>query len=1499
MKAPIHEIKVPAFGLSFRNIVIAVLTGIASALNPETVSAYTWSGNGSDSSVNTAGNWVDGAAPPNSYSNYIFTGSTNTDVTLPAGTKNLSALTFDENAASFTIRGEVDTMTGYRFGFGRSNLADAVKDSIIQNSANDQTVLATFYISNGHSNVTVSGTGAGLLRLASMRIGLQTSNTVVFNMERDLTIDAFTLLSSGTLQLNISAEKTTTINAIAGADLETAGDFAVRKYGEGTMLLTGFNKSSGLTVIEAGRLLLGENAVYGGGASTASLTIKTGAILAGSGTVDVATLVIEDGASLAAGSYSASGTLTLMAGTRAFGQNLHVGGKGVLNAGASLNAQSLTVDDGAALILTNALTLAAGGTLAGSGTLTSSAGLIMGVNAGDFVQAAITDGSMLTLAATVSGPATVNITSGTLLAANGFGAGGISIASGAAFGGAGTVSGEVAAEGGAGITAGASGAGVAETLLLQGGLKLGNTAGDIIQADIATNKTLHVAVPLAGPGKLQKSGVGTLRLEGNNAGYTHDLTVGGGSVIVDDGIGSSFIDVASGAAFGGAGVVSGSLALGTGAILIVGAPGATADGPAGRVLAFNGDFSFGSGGTLAFDLLKKGGLDTGISTSLLLGAGQNFSGSADTYTINLGNLFTGVYNLGNIGYLADSGSAAIKVGGNELSGRQNAWLEKDASGNLILHTDAGSSMKLRWTGVSASWNTQDAEWTVTSGSMAFGAGDMVYFDSVTDAGREASRDIAIVGASMITSGMEVSGTGDYRFSGAAIVTDKDAASEELEAEATGKLVKKGGGVLTLANTGVNNFKGGVALEGGVLELASAGALGAGNLTITGSDTVLRFNSAGVATTGTLAIGSHALTIETILDGTLGGVITGTSALQKTGTATLTFAAAHAGAIAINEGTLRVGLGNTLANNAVTIAAGATLDLQLQDDTLRIFSGDGNIKIGNTALTLDNAEEIIFAGSFSGSGNIIKVGNGDLILSGSNRHEGGTRVSAGRLVVSNLDALGSGIATVDAAPDVVLEFRQVVGMRGIAIIGGGAVDVIGSQLAFSGDNIISRLRLDGSSLLTAASAGALGGAGADIAIGGGSALRVANRSINPAAILANNITINEGGTLLFASGTAPGKLELAGTLDFQTGAKVGFDGPIASGIYTLATTSGIPNAPEYLPSQHGMDVTFATNDNTLSVLAMNQSANPSKDAALTFDAMIATMTAVYNRISESFLLPVTERQAGRVLNDLWFKGIASRADYETTPGQIGHSDETYGIVAGYDGLVNERYLLGFYAGATDSKLDTANKGHADAQHQFGGVYGAFRLGCFYAGIDGSAGWVQADSRRVEADGEARGSYDAEYWGASAEIGFIINTWKNAVFKPGFGVHGMSIKMKNFKEHGPGALRVGAFNEHVLQSLLNLQVAQKFRMLGRASMLDVMIGWRQTLHDSNPDVIASFAASPENSVVLANPGYARGSFVTGLGIRTSISRHGVLGLGYDYEVASARARHTLSLTMRWLW
>jgi hypothetical protein len=149
MKTPIHKITSARLARTLRKAGAIVLACLPFPLNCQTT-PYTWSGGGGDSSINTAGNWEGGVAPPNTYTNYIFTGSTNTEVTVPSTGKNLSTLTFDENAGAFIIEGAVPgSLADHRFTFGRSSLSDTIKNQITQNSSHDQSVLATFYIANG------------------------------------------------------------------------------------------------------------------------------------------------------------------------------------------------------------------------------------------------------------------------------------------------------------------------------------------------------------------------------------------------------------------------------------------------------------------------------------------------------------------------------------------------------------------------------------------------------------------------------------------------------------------------------------------------------------------------------------------------------------------------------------------------------------------------------------------------------------------------------------------------------------------------------------------------------------------------------------------------------------------------------------------------------------------------------------------------------------------------------------------------------------------------------------------------------------------------------------------------------------------------------------------------------------------------------------------------------------------------------------------------------
>ncbi|EDW0318565.1 AIDA autotransporter, partial [Salmonella enterica subsp. enterica serovar Havana] len=94
---------------------------------------------------------------------------------------------------------------------------------------------------------------------------------------------------------------------------------------------------------------------------------------------------------------------------------------------------------------------------------------------------------------------------------------------------------------------------------------------------------------------------------------------------------------------------------------------------------------------------------------------------------------------------------------------------------------------------------------------------------------------------------------------------------------------------------------------------------------------------------------------------------------------------------------------------------------------------------NTGGTFDNA--------ISGSGNVVKSGDGTLTLSGSNTYTGGTLISDGTLVASNVEALGTG----DVTNDAVLELNTG-GDFDNAISGSGQVVKSGDDmLTLSGSN----------------------------------------------------------------------------------------------------------------------------------------------------------------------------------------------------------------------------------------------------------------------------------------------------------------------------------------------------------------------------------------------------------------------------------------------------------------
>ncbi|EBO4807364.1 fibronectin-binding autotransporter adhesin ShdA, partial [Salmonella enterica] len=159
------------------------------------------------------------------------------------------------------------------------------------------------------------------------------------------------------------------------------------------------------------------------------------------------------------------------------------------------------------------------------------------------------------------------------------------------------------------------------------------------------------------------------------------------------------------------------------------------------------------------------------------------------------------------------------------------------------------------------------------------------------------------------------------------------------------------GELTLS--GDNSYSGGTTIIGGTLTADHADSLGTG----------------AVANSGVLQVG----------EGELENTLSGSGSLVKTGTGELTLSGdnSYSGGTTIDDGVL-------IADHADSLGTGAVAN----NGVLQV--GEGELK--NT---------------LSGTGSLVKIGTGELTLSGDNTYSGGTTIDDGVLIAANVNALSGG------------------------------------------------------------------------------------------------------------------------------------------------------------------------------------------------------------------------------------------------------------------------------------------------------------------------------------------------------------------------------------------------------------------------------------------------------------------------------------------------------------
>ncbi|EGK3373392.1 autotransporter outer membrane beta-barrel domain-containing protein [Salmonella enterica] len=315
---------------------------------------------------------------------------------------------------------------------------------------------------------------------------------------------------------------------------------------------------------------------------------------------------------------------------------------------------------------------------------------------------------------------------------------------------------------------------------------------------------------------------------------------------------------------------------------------------------------------------------------------------------------------------------------------------------------------------------------------------------------------------LVASNVEALGSGDV--TNDAVLELNTGGDFDNAISGSGQVVKSGDETLTLSGT--NTYSGGTLISGGTLVASNVEALGTGDVT---NDAVLELNTSGdfdnaisgsgqveksgdgtltLVATNVEALGSGDVTDNAVLElntgGTFDNVISGSGQVVKSGDGTLTLSGSntYTGGTTISSGTLiatsveALGTGDVTDNATLALNTGGTFDNAISgsgqvvksgDETLTLsgsntYTGGTTINDGTLIATsvdalgsgdvTDNAVlELNTGGTFdnaiSGSGQVVKSGDKTLTLSGANSYTGGTTISGGTLVASNVEALGSG------------------------------------------------------------------------------------------------------------------------------------------------------------------------------------------------------------------------------------------------------------------------------------------------------------------------------------------------------------------------------------------------------------------------------------------------------------------------------------------------------------
>ncbi len=534
------------------------------------------------------------------------------------------------------------------------------------------------------------------------------------------------------------------------------------------------------------------------------------------------------------------------------------------------------------------------------------------------------------------------------------------------------------------------------------------------------------------------------------------------------------------------------------------------------------------------------------------------------------------------------------------------------------------------------------------------------------------------------------------------------------------------------------------------------------------------------------------------------------------------------------------------------------------------------------------------------GSLIKSGAGQLILTGNNTYRGPTTVNGGLLTVNG--ALTSAVTVNDNAT---LGGSGRIGAltanSGSRVAPGnsiGTLNVAGDVTFAPGSTYAVELSPTSSDRIVAGGTATVSGATVSLSLENSPTLL---SSAETQSLLGRQYDILQaaGGIQGRFGAVLPNYLFIGGSLDYSGN---GIQLDIERNATAFASVGQTPNQRAVAAAVEGLGAGNSVYESLL--LAADAPAAQHAFQQLSGEIYPALGSMLIND-SRQLRDALGERlhNASAAHSNGWIKALGAWGTTDSSHDTAGYSTSIGGLLAGFDGALDEQTRIGLVTGYSDSSLSMGSGTHSsakvDSYHL--GAYAGHETGAWRLSTGAAYSWHRADVKRDlqygNVSGKQKAKVDASTTQVFGEAAYRLHLQPLAL-EPFANLAYVHLDTEGFREKGnAAALKSTGDQRDAVLSTLGVRVLKTFNLSAQQS-LDVSghLGWQHSLSAIDSGQHLRFASggtpySVESSALL------RDAALVGVQAGLALSKDVRVNLDYTGQLASREKSHGVGLSLNW--